>query len=119
MDDIIPAELSDSNGEPELEHLVSKYQVYRHSKMCRRYCNEKCKFNFRKYFTSHTIIAEHLPNYIADKLKEEVMQKRKKILRKVKCYIDTALNSSKRNLYDLARDDFEAVNSIGNISISL
>ena len=118
MDDIIPAELSDSNGEPELGHLVSKYQVYRDSKICRRYCNEKCKFNFRKYLQV-TIIAEHLPNYIPDKLKEEVMQKRKKILMKVKCYIDTALNSSKRNLYDPARDDFEAVNSIGNIFISL
>ena len=60
-----------------------------------------------------------MPSDIPDKLRVEVKRKRRNILRKVKSYTDTELNSSKRNLYDPARDDFEETSSIEDILISL
>ena len=60
-----------------------------------------------------------MPSDIPDKLRVEVKRKRRNILGKVKSYTDTELNSSKRNLYDPARDDFEETNSIEDILISL
>ena len=60
-----------------------------------------------------------MPSDIPDKLRVEVKRKRRNILGKVKSYTDTELNSSKRNLYDLARDDFEETSSIEDILISL
>ena len=47
------------------------------------------------------------------------MEKRKKILRKVKGYSDTDLNPSKRKLCDPAKDDVEEISSIKDILISL
>ena len=46
------------------------------------------------------------------------MEKRKKILRKVKGYSDTDLNPSKRKLCDPAKDDVVEVSSIKDILIS-
>ena len=60
-----------------------------------------------------------MPSDIPDKLRVEVKRKRRNILGKVKSYTDTELNSSKRNLYDPARDDFEETSSIEDILISL
>ena len=60
-----------------------------------------------------------MPSDIPDKLRVEVKRKRRNILGKVKSYTDTELNSSKRNLYDPASDDFEEVSSIEDILISL
>ena len=60
-----------------------------------------------------------MPSDIPDKLRVEVKRKRRHILGKVKSYTDTELNSSKRNLYDPARDDFEETSSIEDILISL
>ena len=71
------------------------------------------------YCTKRTIIVERLPSDIPDKLRVEVKRKRRNILGKVKSYTDTELNSSKRNLYDPARDDFEETSSIEDILISL
>ena len=56
---------------------------------------------------------------IQKKLKVEVMEKRKKILRKVKEYSDTDLNPSKRKLCDPAKDEVEEISSIKDILISL
>ena len=80
--DNIHADLPDPNEEPELGNLISTYQIHRYSKTCRKYKREKCRFYFRKYFTSCKIIAEPLPNDIPEKLKVKVMKKKKKILRK-------------------------------------
>ena len=43
------------------------------------------------------------------------MQNRKQLLKKVKQYIDTELNPSKKNFYDSLRDDYEDVKSIDEI----
>ena len=56
---------------------------YRYSKTCRRYCNEKFRFHFGKYFAVRTIIAKPLPNDIPEKM-EARSNERKKILRKEK-----------------------------------
>ena len=44
----------------ELYDLVKTYQIHHHSKTCRKYKNEKCRFHFGRYFTDHTIIARPL-----------------------------------------------------------
>ena len=71
------------------------------------------------YCTKRKIIVERLPSDIADKLRVEVKRKRRNILGKVKSYTDAELNSSKRNFYDPARDDFEEASSIEDILFSL
>ena len=43
------------------------------------------------------------------------MQNRKQLLKKVKQYIDTELNPSKKIFYDNLRDDYEEVKSIYEI----
>ena len=116
MDNIICADLPDPNKDTKLWNLVSVYQIHRDSKTCRKYRNEKYRFYIGKYFTSHTVIVKPLPNDTPDELKVKVMEKRKKILRKVK---GTELNPSKINLYDPARDDFKVVSSIEYTLISL
>ena len=62
VDAIIRADLPSSNNEPELCNLVKNYQIYRHSKTCRKYKNQECKFNFGRFFTNHKIVAEPLPS---------------------------------------------------------
>ena len=64
MDNIIRADLLDPNDKVKLWNLVNTHEIYRHSKTCRMYCNEKCRFHFGKYFISLMIIAELLPNDI-------------------------------------------------------
>ena len=43
-----------------LFELVKTYQIHRHSKSCRKYENNKCRFNFRRFFTDRTIIPQPL-----------------------------------------------------------
>lgn len=83
MNKIICANLPDPNEEMELWNLVGIFQIHRYSKTCRRYCNEKFRFYFGKYFTGRTIIAKPLPNDIPEKM-EARSNERKKILRKEK-----------------------------------
>ena len=57
-----------------------------------------------------------MPDCLLVDKKNEIMQNRKQLLKKVKQYINTELNSSKKNFYDNLRDDFEEVKSIDEIS---
>ena len=50
------ADLSDPNEDLELWNLARIYQIHRHSKTCRKYRKEKCRFHFEKYFTSRTVL---------------------------------------------------------------
>ena len=45
----------------ELFEFVKTFQVHRHSKTCSKHRNDKCRFNFGKFFTYRTIVAEPLP----------------------------------------------------------
>ena len=96
VDMIIHTDLPDPSSEPDLHELVKTYQIHRHSKTCRKYRNEKCRFHFGKFFTSRTIIAQPLPDSLSVDKKNEIMQNRKQLLKKVKQYIDTELNPSKK-----------------------
>ena len=115
VDTIIRTDLPDPTSEPDLHELVKTYQIHRHSKTCHKYRNEKCRFHFGKFFTSRTIIAQPLPDSLSVDKKNEIMQNRKQLLKKVKQYIDTELNPSKKNCYDNLRDDYEEVKSIDEI----
>ena len=115
IENIVRADLPDPNTESELYELVKTYQIHRHSKTCRKYRNQNCRFHFGKFFTNQTIIAEPLPKEMPDNLKKEIMEKRKNILTNVKNYIDNELNPVKNNFYDPTRSDFQEVDSIKEI----
>ena len=51
VDQIAHTFLPDRNENPELHELVKLYQLHRHSKACKKYKNEVCRFKFRKFFT--------------------------------------------------------------------
>ena len=48
---------------------MKTFQVHRHSETCRRYRNDKCRFNFVKCFTDRTIVAEPLPDDMPEEIK--------------------------------------------------
>ena len=101
--------MPNSVSEKELFKLVKTFQVHRHSKTCRRYRNDKCRFIFGKFFTDRTIVAEPLPEDMPEEIKNQVLKNRSDLLSKVKRYIDTELDPSKKNFYDSTRSDYEVV----------
>ena len=119
VDNIIHAVLPDENEQPELYNLVKTYQMHRHSKTCRKYKNQACRFHFGKLFSKRTIVAEPLPSDIPESEKVLILQKRKEIVSKVKEYINLNLNPAKVNFFDRSRDDFVDVKSISEILCEL
>ena len=119
VDSIILADMPDPVKEKLLFELVKTFQIHPHSKKCRKYCNEKCRFLFGRFFSHWTIVAEPLPESMPDEIKIQVLRNRNDLLSKVKSYIDTKLNPSKTNLYDSFRSDYENVKSIDEILASL
>ena len=84
-----------------------------HSKTCRKYKHIKCRFNFGQFFTNRTIIAEPLPDDIADELKQPILEKQKEILTSVEEKINSVLNSSKPEDYDPNLTEADIFNSLG------
>ena len=119
VDSVIRSDLPDPNNEPALFELVKIYQIHRHSKTCRKYRNEKCRFRFGKFFTNKTIIAQPLADSVPPDVKLQKMQQRNNILKKVKNYIDNELNPSKKNFLDSTKEDYEELKSIDEILASL
>ena len=107
--------MPDPDSEKELFELVKTFQVHKHSKTCRKYRNDKCRFNFGKFFTTRTIIAEPLPENMTEEVKFQVLRTRSELLNKVKRYIDSELNPSKINLYDCSREDYAKTKTIDQI----
>ena len=64
------------------------YKFHQYSKTCRKYRSEYCRFHLGKFFTDSLSVDE----------KNEIMGSRKLLLKKVKQYIDTELNPSKKIL---------------------
>ena len=93
--------------------MVNFYLKHTHSKTCRKYKNIKCRFNFGQFFTNRTIIAEPLPDDIADELKQPILEKQKEILTSVKEKINSVLNSSKPEDYDPNLTEADIFNSLG------
>ena len=92
IDGIVKAFVPDIHENPELFDLVTTYQVHSHSKSCRKYKNEKCRYHFGKFFTEGTIISLPLPNHLPDTVKNNILNERECILSMVKNYIDTHLD---------------------------
>ena len=78
-------------------NLVNQYQTHSHSNTCRKYKNIPCRFNFGRFFTDRTICSEPLSKEIGDIEKENIIDNCRKILCKVKKFIDEFLNPHKPN----------------------
>ena len=92
VEGIVRSDLPDLINEPILFKLVKTCQIHHHSKTCRKYRNEKCRFHFGKFFTTRTIIAQPLEDSVPEDIKRAKMQYRNTILKKVKNYIDNEFN---------------------------
>ena len=115
VDNIIRTDLPDPRSEPNLFEIVKTYQIHQHSKTCRKYRNEKCRFHFGKFYTNRTIVAQPLSDSLSVDEKNVIMGNRKLLLKKVKQYIHSKLNPSKKNFYNTSRDDYEKTKSIDEI----
>ena len=49
--------------------LVKPYQIHLHSKTCRKYRNEKCRFRFGRFFTNKTIFAQPFADSVPQDVK--------------------------------------------------
>ena len=74
------------------------YKFHRYSKTCRKYRSEYCRFHLGKFFTNRTITAQPFSDSLSADEKNEITGSRKLLLKKVKQYIDTELNPSKKIL---------------------
>ena len=115
VDSIISAKLPDIDNDPQLHDLVKTYQIHRHSKTCRKYRNDKCRFHCGRYFTNRTIIAKPLAQSLSDLEKQTILTERKLLLSPVSEYINNELNPVKTNSLDTSRDDYNEPLSIIDI----
>ena len=109
---VIHAVLPHKAEQPELYKLVTTYQLHRHFKTCRKYKNESCQFQFGRFFSKRTIVAEPLPSNIPENDKVIILENRKQLLSKVKDYINSYLNPARVNFFDRSQDNFVEVKSI-------
>ena len=115
LDGFFRTDLPDVDKEPQLFNLVKKYQIHRHSKTCQKFKNKSCRFHYGRYFTDHTIITQPLASNVAVDFKVSLMEKRNKILGKVKEYIDGNLNPATKNFYNPSQYFYEPALSIDEI----
>ena len=119
VDSVIRSDLPDPNNEPAFFELVKTDQIYGHSKTCRKYRNEKCRFCFGKFFTNKTIIEQPLGDSVPPDAKLQKMLQINNILKKVKNYIDNELNTSNKKFLDITKEGYEELKSIDEILASL
>ena len=111
--------MPDIHENPELFNLVTTYQKHSHSKSCRKYKNEKCRYQFGKAFIERTIISLPLPKHLPDTVKNNILNGRERILSMVKNHIDTHLDPRKPNITHQHQESFEDIPSIKNIVAEL
>ena len=97
VDSFIRTDLPNENTELELFNLVNQYQIHSHSNTCRKYKNIPCRFHFGRFFTDRTICSEPLSKEINGTDSEIIIDSCRKILSKVKKFIDKFLNPHKPN----------------------
>ena len=71
IDDLIKTDLPNPEIDDSLFELVKTYQIHRHSKSCRKDKNDKCHFNFGRFFTDKTIITQPLSSDLSESQKKE------------------------------------------------
>jgi len=113
IDNVVKCDLPEDKNICKLYHLVTTYQTHRHSKSCRKYKSQSCRYHFGKFFTEKTIIAlpldDNLPN------KDEILKMRKTILSLVKEYIDQNFDPRNNNILDPLKENYKEPKSIDEI----
>ena len=99
----------------DLHQLVTTYQIHSHSKLCRKYKNQACRYHFGRFFTDRTILAVPLSKDIPFDQRTQIIEQRKILLSQVKEYIDTNLDPRKRNILKPLNEKFEIVPNIKEI----
>ena len=113
VDKIVHAYISEKSKYPQLYNKLR--QGHRHSKTCRKYKDQICRFNVGKSVTSPTNVAEPLPENMPEKEKILLLQKQSDILKKVKYYINNYVNPFKVNFFELSRDNFRQENFVSEV----
>ena len=119
IDSIVKPFVPDISENPELFHLVTTYQVHSHSKSCRKYKNEKCRYHSGKFFTECTLMSLPLPSDLPEAEKNNIFNKRQHILSTVKQHIDNNVDPWKHNILNPLKEDFEETPSIKSIFAEL
>ena len=115
IDTVISANMPDKNIDENLHRLVKTFQVHYHSKTCKKYKNNECRFNFGHFFSKKTIIAEPISPDISASEKSEILNNRNKVLDKVQACINENLNPKKVNFLDSNKPDFVCLDSCEHI----
>ena len=74
------------DDDPKLYELVKTYQIHSHSKAYRKVEINRCRFNFGRFFSSHTVITKLIEN-VSEYEGFCWLKKQENILSKVKVYI--------------------------------
>ena len=93
--------------------------MHSHSKSCRRYKNERCRYHFGKFYTNHTIISLPLQQDLPEDQKNSILNERERTLTTVKQYIDSNLDPRRKTILNPFKENFEKVPSIQNIVMEL
>ena len=115
LDNTVSACLPDPKVDFTLYKLVKTYQIHRHSKTCKRYKNDNCRFHFGRFFTDRTIVAKTRNSNLSDAKKKEILTERYNMLKIVSDYINEYLKPSKYNFCDVQREDYVESKSIEEI----
>ena len=97
--------------------MVIAHQVHSHSKSCCKY--NKCRYNFRKFFSNQAIVAVPLPDRMSEDEKNIILQKRETTLSTVQEYINEKLDPRKVNVLNQRKADYKKVPSITDILCEL
>ena len=95
VDSVISANILSETDDLFLFELVQTYQIYSHSTSFKKYKNKSCHFNFGKFFTGETIIAQPLKN-VSEFERFSILEKRNSIHSNVSECLNEYLDPSKK-----------------------
>ena len=64
----------------DLHQLVTTYQIHSHSKSCRKYKNQACRYHFGRFFIDQTITDVMLSKDIPVDQRTQIIEQRKILL---------------------------------------